>query len=1154
MQKKSTVNDLPAVVLDCPGFGLKRLKKVGLLFNIMKVTLIQMTVAMIFSGVSIAFENHAQEILKRKVSLELKDISLMQALSEIEKAAKIKFVYSPARINLDEKISLDISNQKLGALLSELLTPRSIKFKVQDGDDYIILVDDEKVESSPLLLEDPLKEEIILAPISGRVSDAGGNSIPGVNIIVKGTTNGTSSDADGKYSLVVLEADAVLIFSFIGYTTQELAVNGRSVIDVVLAEDVHSLEEVVVIGYGTQKKANLTGSVSTLGSEEITKRPGTNVANLLQGKVPGLQITSHSGKPGDESNLLRIRGTGTFSSAGSDPLVLINGIAGDMTNLDPNDIESVSVLKDAASSAIYGARAANGVILITTKKGKAEPLSITFHSNVQLQQATRLPQLLSNSADYMMYWNEGRARSGQAPYFTQAEIDAYRNNTNDPINYPNFNWIDHAFKPAVVNNQSLNIGGGTDKTTFNLSLGYFDQPGVTSLYEFKKFNARITVDTKLKDWITVGGDVQLVNKDIQRSNWDNGDVDYQVLAIYGAAPNYNPTMTLPDGSTGYVARYSSAIGEWTVRNPDAQDASGVQTDVRYNVIPQFYAEIKPFKDFTWYSKGAISYDTRAFKNHENPVDNYFFKDGTYAHNNSTWQLGVREAWSTRMMTTFYSTLNYHHLFNETHNVNVLAGYNQEYNLDRAIGGTKVTFPTRELKELDAGSALGQTTSGSSSEWAIQSFFGRAMYDFKGKYLFEANARYDGTSRIAPDTRWGFFPSVSAGWRVSEESFMEPIGGWLQNLKIRASWGRLGNQNVGLYPYQEVLSTTSYAFTTPFPGAYMTRMVDKSLKWETTTMTDIGFDLSVKEGLFSVTFDWYKKVTDNILYSIPIPASVGLSAPTVNYGKMQNTGIELELGSTKQLGDFRYDVSFNFSTFKNEVLRILSPSYGNYTIQEGLPFNSHYMTEWIGIFQNQAEIEEGPLHQFNPKPGDLKFKDQNADNVIDAKDRVVVDGAYPEFYYGGTINLSWKNFNVNVFFQGVEGLKQSTQGLSWGLVPYIQGSPPPVDFIENMWTGEGSTNKHPAMYISGYAPVTGTRNTYWLLDASYLRLKNLAIGYSFPRAVCERIGFQNVGVYISGDNLLTFTKWPGSDPEKANTGWFEAYPQITSYTMGIRVKL
>ncbi|WP_339925700.1 TonB-dependent receptor [uncultured Cyclobacterium sp.] len=1007
---------------------------------------------------------------------------------------------------------------------------------------------------TPMTYKSRIERNVVKAfkKITGQVKDSNGEPIPGVTITVLGTNVGTVTNLEGRYSIDA-EEGGTLVFSFIGFKSQNVVLSNQSIIDLTLEEDVANLDEVIVVGYGTQKKANMTGAVATVGGDEIIKRPLNNVAGLLQGKVSGLQVSSHSGKPGSENNALRIRGLGTFSAAGSEPLVLINGIAGDMTNIDPNDIESISVLKDAASSAIYGARAANGVILITTKRGSAGELSVEIHSNVQVHSATRLPELLSNSADYMMYWNQGRARSGQTPYFSQQEIDAFRNNPNDPINYPNFDWVDHSFSSAVAQMHSVRISGGNEKTSVGLSLGYFDQPGITSLYEFKKYNARLTVDTKINSWLKVGGDIQLVNKDIQRSNWDNGNVDYQVLAIYGAAPNYTPTMTLADGSTGYVARYSSNIGEWTVRNPDAQNVSGIQTDINMNVLPQFYAEITPVKNLTWYTKGAVTYDSRAYKNHENPVDNYFFNDGTYAHNNSTWQLGVRENWYSSMWTTLYSTLNYKKIFNGVHNVNILGGYNQEYNLSRQLRGSRVHFPTNDLKELDAGAPLDQSTGGSSSEWSIMSFFGRAMYDYKEKYLVEANARYDGTSRITQDNRWGFFPSVSAGWRISQEPFLMQSG-WVENLKIRASWGQLGNQNIGLYPYQEVLSTTSYAFNTAYPGAVLNRLVDPSLRWETTTMTDIGFDLTLKEGLIHVTFDWFDKVTDDILYNVPIPASVGLSPPTVNYGKMRNTGIEVELGSRKQFGDFGYDLSVNFSTYNNEVLRILSPVYGNYTIQEGLPFNSHYMVEWIGIFQNEEEVANSPTHQFNPKPGDLKFKDQNNDGVINAEDRVVMDGAYPKFYYGSTINLSWRNFDLNAFFQGVEGYKQSTQGLTWGLVPYIQGSPPPIDFINNMWTGEGSTNAHPAMYISGYAPVTGTRNSYWLLDASYLRLKNLAVGYNLPSTLLQGIGLEFARLYLSGDNLFTITDWPGSDPERANTNWFQAYPQITSYTLGLKVKL
>jgi len=332
------------------------------------------------------------------------------------------------------------------------------------------------------------------------------------------------------------------------------------------------------------------------------------------------------------------------------------------------------------------------------------------------------------------------------------------------------------------------------------------------------------------------------------------------------------------------------------------------------------------------------------------------------------------------------------------------------------------------------------------------------------------------------------------------------------------------------------------------------MVDPSLRWETTTVTDIGADINIKNGLFTAAVDWYNKVTDDILYQIPVPASMGLSAPTVNYGKMKNTGFDLQLGTSNRLGDFRYNVNLILSHYRNEVLRILAPSYGKTTIQQGLPYNSHYMIEWAGIFQNQEEIAKSAKHPFNPKPGDLKFKDANGDGIIDSKDRVVLPGAFPSITYSGSINLSWKNFDLSAYIQGIYGLKATTQGLSWGLTPYIQGSPPPMDLVKNQWTKDGSTNLYPAMYISGYGPVTGTTNSYFLLDASYWRLKNLAIGYDIPSKLTQKIGFKNVRVYVSGDNMLTVSKWPGSDPEKANSGWFEAYPQLKTYTFGIKVKL
>lgn len=989
--------------------------------------------------------------------------------------------------------------------------------------------------------------------VTGKITDNTGQALPGASILVKGTTIGTVSNESGEFSLSVPNNSIALVVSFIGMRDQEVSIVNISRVNVQMEQETIGIEEVVAVGYGTQKKANLTGSVGAVDGATMTKRPVTTTQNLLEGRISGLQVVQRGGEPGRDVGTIRIRGFGTFSGAGSDPLVLIDGVEGDMNYLDPNNIEDVSVLKDAASAAIYGARAANGVVLITTKRGKAGAISIDYHVNVQAQNPTRLPDLLYNSADYMTYWNEANIRGGFTPYFSNEEISAFRNaeGKNDP-RYPNFNWIDHSYKTGFAQNHHLSVNGGNERTQFNLSLGFFDQSGIVDLFHFKRYTVAMNLDTKITNWLTVGGNIQLLKSDKIADVQSQFSEAYFIMHTFGPGPNYTPTMKLADGSTVFVHRYKN-YGEWTVRNPDAMIFQGANENARYYTAPQVYAEVKLSKDLTWYTKGAVGLDYNFVRNHEHEVSTYHFNDGSYSNNGAVWHMGTIDDMYTNFNTTLFSTLNYRKTIADNHNLNVLAGYNQESSFYRQLGGSRIQFPTYTIYELNAGSATGQTTRGTASEWAIQSLFGRINYDFKGKYLLEANVRYDGTSRIAPDTRWGVFPSVSGAWRISEESFMDNVS-WLDNLKIRASWGQLGNQNVGTYPYQDVLSTTQYVFGTLTPGARLTRLTDKSLKWETTSVTDFGIDASFKNGLFSITADWYNKITDDILYQIPVPMSVGLSAPTVNGGRMKNTGMDFELGHTHHIGEVSYNVGFNISYFKNEVVKIISPTLGSSNIiQEGLPYNEWYMVKWIGIFQNQAEIDAAPVHQYNPKPGDLRFEDYNKDGKINSNDRQVIGGYYPDFYYGGNLDISWKNFDFSVFLQGVQGTK--TRATNWGLIPFTQGSPPPMDFVRNHWTGEGSTNKYPAMYRSGYNPVTGTVSTFYLFDSSYLRVKNLRIGYTLPSELVGKIGMKEAQVYFSGDNLITFTKFPGTDPERTSQNQaLSLYPNLRTLALGVKVKL
>lgn len=1095
-----------------------------------------------------ANETNGQSLKETQVSISVENASLEEIISLIENQTDFVFTAEGKMVGTDSRIDLKLKRSNLKTVLDKLAGEFEYNFKRINQNIYVW-----KGEKN---VDPPTVEVVADVDISGKITDENGEGLPGASVIQKGTANGTTTGLDGQYKLNLPE-NAAIVISFVGYRTTEVAIAGRSTIDIQMELDAEQLEEVVVVGFGEQKKVNLTGSVVSVGGQELNKRPTPNVTNLLQGKVSGVQMTQPGGTPGDDGAEIRIRGLGTFSAAGSGPLVLIDGVQGNMSDLDANSVESISVLKDAASAAIYGARAANGVILVTTKKGKAGDISIELHSSIQAQKATTLPDLVTNSADYMEFWNVANERAGQPAYFTQAEIDAFRNNPDDPVNYPNFDWIDHMFSTAITQNHTLTLSGGSDKTTFNMSLGFLDQPGISKPMEYQRYNFRMALETKIKDWFTLGGNVRATEKNIKKDIYSEYQPTWWILHAFGSGPNYNPTITLPDGTTGHAVKYSSNITEWTVRNPQGVIDMGWNKSKRYNVSPQLYTSIDLAKDLVWYTKGAVNFDYDFNRNREHKADHYYFNDGSYAHNGGVWHEGTMDRMRTEVLTTFYSTLNYSKTLSDRHNFNVLAGYNQESYNFRELYGRRISFPVDNLDELNAGSPVDQTTSGTAREWAIRSVFGRLAYDFEGRYLIELNGRYDGTSRIAKDNRWGFFPSVSAGWRVSEESFLNQKT-WLDNLKLRASWGQLGNQNVGNYPYQSVLSTTTYPFGSLDAGVQSRQMVDRSLTWETTSVTDFGFDASIKNGLFTMTVDWYSKLTDDILYEIPVPLSVGLDAPTVNGGKMKNTGWDFELGHNNRIGKVQYNVHFNLSTYKNEVLNIVSPSYGLTTIQEGLPYRTWFLTEWVGIFQSQAEIDAAPLHPFDPKPGDLKFKDQNNDGVIDADDRVAMDGVFPNFFYGGGINASWKNFDVSIFLQGVAGQKNYVTG--WGLTPFRQGSAPPTDLAENYWTEDNPTNEYPAMYRFGYGPVDGTLSSFNLRNSSYLRLKNLRIGYTIPQALIRKVGLTNAHVYFSGDNLFTMTDYPGADPERTSASEastaveFTVFPNIKTYAFGVQIKL
>ena len=1002
--------------------------------------------------------------------------------------------------------------------------------------------------------------------VSGVVTDEAGEPLIGVSVLVKGTTLGNITDLNGRFSLDVPEG-SILEISYIGYKTQSIKAQ-REPMNIVLKEDAQKLDEVVVVGFGTQKKVNLTGSVSAVTGDDISKRPVANAAILLQGQIPGLRVNQGLGQPGGEGTSFRIRGQGTFSSAGSDPLILINGVPGSMTNLDPSVIESVSVLKDAASAAIYGARAANGVILVTTKQGAVgDKVHISYHGNVGLHTPTKLYDRVTNSVEYMELANLAWKNSGTGKQYTQDQINLYRNNVGDP-QYPNFDWQDYMFRTAVVQTHNLSMAGSTEKTTYNVALNFVDQPGTMRGFKYRKYNATIDLTARITNFIKVGTYANLMYGETEQPRQGQNDA---FLSTLSQAPTYMPW--LPDDGTG-IRRWTSSAYSFESHNKNMPAIIGdnaMKRDNNFDINAQLWLEINLAKGLTWYTKGAARLQSNKSKDWRGSTTyTYDYHTGERSSELDKGGLGLSVGDGRRFYTNLYSYLKYDlSLVDNAHNFSLMVGYNQESEKYETLNAYRKDFAF-DLPVLNAGGTADWSNSGGEEEWAIQSLFGRFNYDFKERYLFEANMRYDGTSRISDENRWGVFPSFSVAWRATEEEFIKNLNlNWLNNFKLRGSWGQLGNQNIGLYPYQAMISgVDDYPFTKTSDGVIIgyqqTAYANRNIKWETTTITDIGFDLQVFDGL-SVTFDWYKKTTDDILRSSQVSSLLGLSAPTVNNGSVENKGIEVALNYANMVKGgtfrgFRYNAGVYFDRSRNKLTEFGAEEIGSYSIKrEGLPYDEYYMLECIGVFADQAEINASPK-QFNDntQPGDLKYKDISGpdgkpDGVIDNYDRRTFSGRFPGFEYGINASATWKGFDLSLIGQGVADKKYYTT--DWGVQPFMQGSSPNKDYIKHMWTEENPYGaKHPKLYWQDMGGGKNTRpNSYYLKDASFFSLKNLTLGYTLPRVWTEKANISKVRIYFSGDNLLTLTPYKGLDPERNGDGRDAIYPQNRIYSFGLNVE-
>ena len=994
------------------------------------------------------------------------------------------------------------------------------------------------------------------AEISGTVVDANGEPIPGVTVSVPGTGIGTATDLDGKYTLNVDEG-ATIVFSFIGFVSQRIQISDQSIVNITLLEDTSSLDEVVVVGYGTQKRENLTGAVSSVNfDEELQNRPITNASQALSGQVPGVWISQNSGKPGSDGAQIRVRGWGTLNN--SNPLILVDGVEASINEINPNDIESMTVLKDAASSAIYGSRAANGVVLITLKSGKfGERTSVNIGSYVGQQSLGRRYNIIENSAEYMGMWNQALANQGGSALFPESVINDFKNGS-DPYVYPNTNFFDEVFRKAPITEHNVSVKGGSEQTKFYVSMNYLNQDGIMLNSNSSRYGLTLNLESKLKDWLTIGGRINGIKKSSEEP-FNIGRMMY--IFANGGYPFTAPYTE--DGRFGSVQAINSS-GNTIVgnRNPLIETANGLSLTENNFFKMNVFADI----DFTDYltlkANFTSQYNSNLRDRHNNLVYGY---TNTGVEGKNLDYLTILEASRENVQSnynTLFSTLNFNKTFNEIHNISAIAGIQIESTVIKDVYGRRSDPPKEGMIQVDAGTA-GFQANGNMSELRMMSYFGRVNYALSDKYLFEMNLRADGSSRFKEDYRWGVFPAFSAGWRLGEEAFMKSQN-LISDLKIRASWGQLGNQNINSYwPYLAVVNQTnglSYNFSGSFaPGAGITALVDESIGWETSVTTDLGVEFGLLDNRIFVEADYFMKTTNDIIVQLPIPSILGgVSAPFENVGEMTNNGFEFNINYSKLAKDrdeVGYNIGVNMTYIVNQVTKFRENSPDQlYLIREGYSYRELYGYKAIGIYQTDQEASEHmSANGYIPQAGELKYEDVNNDGRLGFEDKMALGNTIPKYTFGITPSVNYKGFDLSTVIMGIAGANVYTQN-AWTQPLGISGGTI-TEKWRDAWTVDNKSTTVPRISISD--TWRSEASSYWVSDISFVKLRNIQLGYTFSSALTERLGLQKLYVYGNAQNIgsLVSKDYEGFDPER-NT--FDSgdnfYPLPKILSLGVNINL
>ena len=1087
----------------------------------------------------------------QQVSVTVSNAKVKTVLNSISDQTGLSLAYSAQVVDLNRKVSLNFVNTEVSEVLNAMFGNTAIGYEIKDGKIYLF-----KAAERTTALANQQKKII-----TGTVVDSNGEAVIGANVLVKGTTNGTITDMDGKFSLEVPEG-AMLLVSYIGYGDYETKVGNQSNLSITLKEDSKALDEVVVVGYGTMKKKDLTGAVGAVKGDDLASRRTTQLSTALQGATSGVLVTRDNSAPGATASI-KIRGVTTIGE--TSPLVIIDGVPGDINQVNPEDVENMSILKDAASASIYGSRAAAGVIVITTKRAKENDLSLNYNFEYGWEMPTKLPQYVG-AQRFLEMVNETRYNDNNSGGWFQTYSEDQVNNwlkyhETDPDTYPVEDWQDALlYSSAPRQTHSINIAGGSKVVKTKASFRYDQTDGLYINRDYERFMLR-------------------VNNDIQINKWMEAHLDVNFSRAKSEEPHRNPMeLALRATPPIYAIRWTN--GMWgdvkDGENPLAMITDGgTKTTWNNRIGGKAAIDITPIKGLKISGVIAPTYNFDKIKSFVKQVPY------TYANDPNTVK-GYMAAFSTTKLTEYRNdyydvTTQFFANYNKTfgkHDLSVMVGYEDYYAFWENLNASRDQYELTGYPYLDIGPETYRDNSGNAEEYAYRSLFGRVTYNYDNRYLLQANFRRDGSSRFAPESRWANFPSFSAGWILSEEQFMKNLNwDWLSYLKLRGSWGTLGNERItdinnndkqNYYPYQSALNFNSALLykggvVTSVSTAAQQYYAVRNISWETTETWDIGLDANFLNSRLYFAFDYYKKNTRDMLIALEIPKFIGYDNPFVNTGKMQTKGYDLEIGWRDHIGDFSYSVSANLSDFVSKMGDLGGTEFlGDQVKMEGSEFNEWYGYVSDGLFQTQEEVDNSPKLNNNVTVGDIKYVDiSGPDGVPDGKisseyDRVLLGGSLPRYMYGMNLSASYKGFDISMMLQSVgkqnarinremvEGLKDNWTGF-------------PAILEGNYWsvnnTEEENLNaKYPRLTRTN-VEANMAMSDFWLFNGRYLRMKSLTVGYTLPSALTKKISMETVRFYVSGNDLFCISNYPyGWDPEVSVTG----YPITMSVLLGVSV--